>query len=57
MKIKHLDEDVERLVDNYGEYHSLEEICNRIIETAARLRDEAKDSAESKQPPDREGAS
>ena len=48
MKIKHLEEDVERLVNDYGEYFPSEKICDLIIETAARLKEEDK---ESEQPP------
>lgn len=46
MKIKHLDEDLERIIENYSEYHDMRTICQHIIETAARLQQETREEPE-----------
>lgn len=56
MKPKHLEEDVETIIDTYSRYLSLEQVCNLVIETAARLRDESGESDRPKQPSQKKDA-
>lgn len=46
MEITHLEPDLESLIDNYGQYYDVEKVCNEIIETVARIKQEMKEEGE-----------
>ena len=54
MKPEYIDQDVATIVERFGEYNDPKKVCQRIIEAAERLLEEAAAEAEAPPPPEEE---